>query len=199
MQSDAPLSVPPSPAHPSSRLFTIVVLGASGDLAKKKTFPAIFSLFKNQLLPPNAVIVGYARTALTRDEFLARISPSLKLSPDDPPDIKSQFLANCDYVSGQYDDLPSFQRLQSVLQSKEQERGLGVSTTDFMRIFYMALPPSVFATAGQLLKSACFAPKSVNRVILEKPFGKDLATAQDLLNDLSKIFKEEEVRALSRS
>ena len=75
----------------------VVVFGASGDLAKKKTYPALFSLYVHKLLPEKTTIVGYARSKLSQADFHGRFSGNLKGSEED----KAKFLAMCEYVSGE--------------------------------------------------------------------------------------------------
>ncbi|KAF9578690.1 Glucose-6-phosphate 1-dehydrogenase, partial [Lunasporangiospora selenospora] len=121
-------------------------LGASGDLAKKKTFPALFGLFNNGHIAPTTRIVGYARSKMDRPEFLKRVSQHIKNT--NSPKVKAaldQFLDQCTYVAGHYDRDDGFQQLEKEIARVEKVTG----AVD--RLFYMALPPSVFipvATAG---------------------------------------------------
>ncbi|KAJ2497611.1 Glucose-6-phosphate 1-dehydrogenase, partial [Coemansia sp. RSA 2049] len=90
-------------------LTTIVVFGASGDLAKKKTYPALFHLFQQGLLPKRTRILGYARTLMERDQFTKRVTSFFKKT--DAQDDIDHFLQICEYVSGKYDVAEDFQRL----------------------------------------------------------------------------------------
>ena len=93
---------------------TIVVVGASGDLAKKKTYPALFDLFINGFLPESVKIVGYARSALSNEAFQNTISPYLKSTNLDDVD---RFLSKCFYFSGQYDLPKDYQAFSEYLSN----------------------------------------------------------------------------------
>ena len=163
----------------------IVVLGASGDLAKKKTFPALYALFINDFLPEKTQIIGYARTDMDCTEFHKRVSSHL-----DGDKVKA-FLERCHYVSGQYDQEDSWKTLDTYVSDLEQKQGLKDDQKN--RIFYMALPPSVFVPVATGLKKFVYSKTGFTNVVIEKPFGKDLESCQALLGDIKKLYKEEEV------
>jgi len=165
----------------------IVVLGASGDLAKKKTYPALFGLYRNQFLPKDVRIVGYARTKMDHEEYLRRIKSYMKTPTKEVEQQLEDFCGICTYISGQYDKDESFQALNKHLEEFEAGR------PEANRIFYMALPPSVFTIVSQHLKKSCYPTKGIARVIIEKPFGKDLASSRELQKSLQPDWKEEEV------
>ncbi|KAJ2964256.1 hypothetical protein NQZ79_g743 [Umbelopsis isabellina] len=171
---------------------TIVVLGASGDLAKKKTYPALFKLFKNGFLPEKTHIVGYARTKMNHDEYIQRISQYIKV-PDNQA-MKKQledFLAITTYQSGQYDQDEGFQNLNAYISKFETESGFKDSNKH--RIFYMALPPSVFVPVAKGLKKNAYSANSINRLVVEKPFGMDSESSNHLARELGALFREEEI------
>merc|ERR1712072_1556745 len=88
----------------------IVVLGASGDLAKKKTFPALFGLYRNKFLPKDIKVVGYARTKMDHNEYLRRVKSYIKTPTKEVEEQLEQFCSICTYIAGQYDqDGPSQQ------------------------------------------------------------------------------------------
>ncbi|KAF2457337.1 glucose-6-phosphate dehydrogenase [Lineolata rhizophorae] len=165
----------------------IVVLGASGDLAQKKTFPALFGLYRNNFLPNNVKIVGYARTKMDHAEYQRRVQKYIKTPSKEMEDQLQGFLKLCTYVSGQYDKDESFIGLRSHLEDLEKGR------PETHRIFYMALPPSVFISVSQHLKRCCYPTKGIARVIVEKPFGKDLPSSRDLQRALEPDWKEDEL------
>ncbi|CAO3703613.1 unnamed protein product [Rhizopus stolonifer] len=152
---------------------TIIVLGASGDLAKKKTFPALFGLFCHGYLPKQTQIIGYARTEMSHPDYLDRITHYIK-----PHSELEAFKKITTYVSGQYDEDCSFQRLNETIQSSN-------------RVFYMALPPSVFIPVARGLKKNVYG--KMNRLVVEKPFGMDTETSAHLARELSDLFTENEV------
>ncbi|KAF9217260.1 Glucose-6-phosphate 1-dehydrogenase [Podila verticillata] len=168
--------------------FTVIVFGASGDLAKKKTFPALFGLFLHGHIQPTTRIVGYARTKMDRPDFLKRISQYIKNV--NTPKVKAaldQFLDQCTYVSGVYDQDAGFQALEKELQRVEKENRV------VDRLFYMALPPSVFIPVANGLKKNCYTKKGINRLIVEKPFGMDLESSRVLSKALGALYREDEI------
>lgn len=167
----------------------IVVLGASGDLAKKKTFPALFNLFRLGLLPKSTHIVGYARTKMDKDTFQEKITGHLKnVDNDEGKKAQTDFLEICQYISGQYDEDESFQNLNKTLNKIEE----GMKGDQPSRLFYMALPPNVFTVVAKGLKKNCYSDKGQNRIVIEKPFGKDLESSRDMIGALKGLWKEEE-------
>jgi len=150
----------------------VVVLGASGDLAKKKTFPSLFALYGLGLLPPNFSIVGFARSAMTEEEFRKQISQNFKGFPDK----KDSFLARCTYFKGQYDSTEAFHKTHEVLVKLEAGKKGD-------RIFYMAVPPSVFVQVAKSIKAAAISKTGWTRIVVEKPFGRDLQSSTELSNE----------------
>lgn len=169
---------------------TVTIFGASGDLASKKTFPALFGLFNQNLLPQKIRIVGYARSDLTREKFVSKLTSHL---PKDASQSKiDDFVDNSVYVRGKYDVDEDFAHLNSVLEGIENQI---VSNGRPSRLFYLALPPSEFAPVGARIKKNCYIPieKGRFRVIIEKPFGHDLQSSRELQESLAPLFKESEI------
>ncbi|TDL29499.1 glucose-6-P dehydrogenase [Rickenella mellea] len=167
----------------------IIVLGASGDLAKKKTFPALFGLYRMGFLPKDVHIVGYARTKMDEAEFHKRETSYLKVPDNDEETAKKveEFKSFSTYVSGGYEDAESFKNLNKHLDEIEGKyQGSGRN-----RLFYLALPPSVFITVGKGLRENCYAT-GINRIIVEKPFGKDTDSCRELLGSLKQHWTEDE-------
>ena len=174
-------------ASSSSEHLSIVVLGASGDLAVKKTYPALFALFRHGLLPPMFTIVGYARSKMDHGEFLKKVSAKFG---DKGKEKRDEFLSHCWYVSGQYDSSSDFKSLHSQLKEREQKDG---GKGKHNRIFYLALPPSAFVTAARSIKSGAMSSKGWNRLVVEKPFGHDTESSAQLGRDLGALFSESEI------
>eukprot|EP00835_Amoeboradix_gromovi_P005369 NODE_498_length_7675_cov_0.481389.p3 type:complete len:301 gc:universal NODE_498_length_7675_cov_0.481389:1726-824(-) len=145
-----------------------VVFGASGDLSRKKTFPALYSLVASGW---NGKIIGYARSALSQEEFSSRIQEYLK----DKEHVE-KFVKACTYYSGQYDKPEDYKKLNELLKPFSR------------RLFYLALPPNVFGIVSENLNSFCRSNDSF--VIVEKPFGKDLKSCQELLDEVQCHWKE---------
>ncbi|CAE6455513.1 unnamed protein product [Rhizoctonia solani] len=167
----------------------IVVLGASGDLAKKKTFPALFGLYKIGYLPEGVHIVGYARTKMSEEEFHKRGVSYIK-NADDPETAQKleDFKSVMSYVSGSYDGDEGYSALLKALEEIESK----YQTKEVNRLFYMALPPSVFIPVAQGLRRNCYTPNGTNRIIVEKPFGKDLESCRAMMSALKKEWTEDE-------
>ncbi len=165
------------------------VLGASGDLAKKKTYPALFNLFRLQLLPAQSSIIGYARTKMDQETFHGKISEHLKNVDDgEGKKAKEEFLKLCTYVPGAYDEASAFQNLNKEMEKIEESRG----AKEAHRLFYMALPPNVFTIVAKGLKENCYSANGSNRIVIEKPFGKDLESCREMMGALKPLWKEEE-------
>jgi glucose-6-phosphate 1-dehydrogenase len=135
--------------------------------------------------------VGYARTKMDMPEFHKRATSYLK-NPNDDPEIVTSIQAFKDlstYVSGSYEDGAAFDELNAHLEEIESN----YQSKECNRIFYFALPPSVFVPVAKNLKEHCYVTKGgVNRVIVEKPFGKDLDSARELLSSLKQYWTEDE-------
>ncbi|KAI8091466.1 glucose-6-phosphate dehydrogenase [Gilbertella persicaria] len=164
---------------------TFVVFGASGDLAKKKTFPALYALYKNGFLPEKTQIIGYARTKMDKKEFHERIEPNLK---GEDKELKG-FLDICSYHPGQYDQAEDFKKLNESIEEIEKD----YKDEQKNRIFYIALPPSAFVSVSTGLKEHVTSKKGKTSIIIEKPFGKDLESSNQLSEDISKLFSEDQV------
>lgn len=164
-------------------------MGASGDLAKKKTFPALFGLFRNGFLPGNTRIVGYARTKMDHDQFVDRVTHYIKSKGYEKQ--LEEFKSILTYLPGQYDDDESFINLDKAVHQSEEERKIEIGRRH--RVFYMALPPSVFIPVAKGLKKNTYAKEGLNRIVVEKPFGEDSESSAHLAKELGNCFTEEEV------
>ncbi|CAK9217314.1 unnamed protein product [Sphagnum troendelagicum] len=168
---------------------SVVILGASGDLAKKKTFPAIFNLYKQGFLPNDQLqIFGYARSKMTSTELHNRLRGYAQ--PMKSSCILS-FLLQVTYISGPYDEESGYVKLNEQISSAEEAKcGTTCSTR---RLFYLALPPSIYPIVSAMVRKHCMNPRGWSRVIVEKPFGKDLTSAEALSSELGKLFTEEQL------
>ncbi len=113
----------------------------------------------------------------------------MKTPTDEIKKQLSEFLKICSYVFGQYDKDEDYQKLNKAVKEAEcldkyREKN---------RVFYMALPPSVFIPVAKGLKKNVYSTKGINRLIVEKPFGMDLASSRELGKALAPLWKEEEV------
>ncbi|KAJ2884544.1 Glucose-6-phosphate 1-dehydrogenase, partial [Coemansia aciculifera] len=171
-------------------LTTIVVFGASGDLAKKKTYPALFHLYQQGLLPRRTRILGYARTQMERSSFTTRVTSFFK--KDIPEAAIEGFLAICGYVSGKYDVAEDFIRLREEIDQQEHDMGKRAED-ERVHIYYLALPPSVFVSVGTQIRHNVYDGSCTNRVVIEKPFGHDLESSRELSREIGALFAEDEI------
>jgi glucose-6-phosphate 1-dehydrogenase len=169
-----------------TEVVSIIVLGASGDLAKKKTFPSLFALFQRGLLPDALSIVGYARSHMADESFHKLLTDSLKGEQEK----KQQFIKKCFYHQGQYDSKEDFVKLDKRLEELERKLGAPKSGN---RMFYYAIPPSVFIPTSRALQAGATSKHGWTRVVVEKPFGHDLPSALELGNALAELFSEDQI------
>ena len=150
---------------------TVVIFGATGDLARKKLFPALYQLVLLGHLPRSLRIVGYGRSAVDLSAFVAKqcvnIKPDPRLRVDD-------FTARISFHAGGYDEADSYVRLGALIASSES----GVPGN---RLFFLSVPPTIFGAVTAMLSSHCRATApGYTRLMIEKPFGKDSQTFNDL-------------------
>ncbi|KAG8447756.1 hypothetical protein GDO86_015026 [Hymenochirus boettgeri] len=162
-----------------------IVVGASGDLAKKKIYPTLWWLYNDGLLPEKTYFVGFARSKLTVKDIRKQSEPYLKVSEEDAGKLESFFKLNS-YVSGQYSDKVSFEALHQHLNSLP-------NGSNANRLFYLAVPPSVYHDVTRNIKEACMSTVGWNRVIVEKPFGKDLDSSNHLSEHISSLYQENQI------
>lgn len=160
---------------------SIIVIGASGDLAKKKTFPSLFALHGLGLLPKHFTIFGYSRTALSDNEFRKLASSNFKGWDA----WKESFLSKCVYVSGQYGSAEDFKKLHHEMEKVEQKYGKA------HRVFYLAIPPSIFVDVAKAARESAVAPNGWTRLIIEKPFGRDSESSTLLSRQFAELWEEE--------
>lgn len=190
--SSPPSSPSRSPSEPVGKL-TIVVFGASGDLASKKTFPALFSLFYHKLIPDDVLIAGFARSHMEHVDFVKKISQHFDkqlLSSESGAQARQAFLERCFYKSceGGYTNVSAFQALDQELQ----QRAIVPSN----RIFYFALPPDAYVDVATSIKASKLDQphsKQWMRAVIEKPFGHDLQSSNALQTSLSALFDEQQI------
>jgi glucose-6-phosphate 1-dehydrogenase len=166
----------------------LVVFGASGDLTSRKLMPSIERLSRRRLLPPAFSVVGVARTQMDDDRFRSLM---LAAVPDAGP-AWAELVKTFRYVSGDYADPDTFDALRTILDELDKERG-----TMGNRTFYLATIPSVFEEVADALgKSGLNHPDSSEssvRLVIEKPFGRDLASANQLDAALHRVFEEDQI------
>ncbi len=173
----APTTRPPRSAEPC----TLVILGASGDLAHRKLVPALYNLAVDGALPSPFGVVGFSRTPYTDDAFRAELLESVsEHSRRRPLDraVWDRFAKSVSYCAGDFSKRESYEQLRRCLEASEKATGTGGN-----RILYLATPPSVFPVILENLAASKLLTKTSapwTRVVVEKPFGHDLASAQSL-------------------
>jgi glucose-6-phosphate 1-dehydrogenase len=124
---------------------------------------------------------------MDHDDFLKRVKSHIKTPSKEIEEQLAEFCELCTYVAGQYDQDDGFEALEKHLKELEGGR------KETNRIFYMALPPSVFIPVSQHLKKTNYPDKGIARIIIEKPFGKDLPSSRELEKALKPNWREEEI------
>lgn len=171
-----------------------IVLGATGDLMRRKLIPSLYQLYQRKLLPPLFHIIGYSRRDWGDTEFRDMVKASLA---DRLPDVSEgaihPFLHLFSYSQGMFDTAEGYEKLASRLGVRDTEW-----RTCANKIFYLAVPPEYYKTIFHHLSDSHLASghsqeAGWTRVIVEKPFGKDLKTAEKLDSLLGKLFKEDQV------
>jgi glucose-6-phosphate 1-dehydrogenase len=173
----------------------MVIFGGTGNLTTTKLIPALYQLEVSNLLPDNFKVVSVARKKLTSEEYRKSLLESLtkhSRSVIDEPTWK-KFSEKIDFLCADFNDEVALKDLSGILDELEEEWQIC-----FNRIFYLAVAPSFFPVVFDRLKKyrlneGCAKDSNPARIIIEKPFGKDLKTAQELNTKLSAIFKEEQI------
>src|SRR5215208_1734252 len=168
---------------------SIVIFGASGDLTQRKLVPSLFNLFRKERLPKQFCIVGYGGTAFTDDQFREHLGKGMKefASYKYTDEEWRTFASSLSYQQGRYDNPADFEKLKSLLKSWESDSA--------NRIYYMATPPGVFPNIIDQLASTdqLGEDRGWRRVVIEKPFGTDLASACRLNEQIHKALNEKQI------
>ncbi len=176
----------------------IVIFGASGDLTARKLIPALWNLFQDGRLPDGFSIIGLARTPKTSEQFRDEMRKAVaehSRTGEPQADQWSEFAAGLFYLQGQYDRPETYQQLIELLREQCCRRGSCGN-----QLFYLSTPPSGYDEIIRQLGQAGLAaqgPGSVaggwSRIMVEKPFGRDLASAKRLNAELRREFEEEQI------
>ncbi|MCB4756382.1 MAG: glucose-6-phosphate dehydrogenase [Elusimicrobia bacterium] len=169
----------------------IVVFGASGDLAHRKLFPALFYLYEQNLLPKAFYILGAARTAMTMEAFREGLRKNLPKAASS--ESLEKFLHRCHYLAGSYSAPGTYASIQKTLLKFDKE--FNVSPR---RLYYLSTPPEVFEDILENLGTSGLAAcketgTGCAAVVVEKPFGHSLASARDLNEKMKKVLREEQI------
>lgn len=184
----------------------LVIFGASGDLTKRKLLPALYALAHDGLLPERFAVVGFARREKSheafREEMRTAVEEFSRLRPP-KPEIWDRLAQGLYYVSAAFEDAAGYERLRDLLAEVDRRHETGGN-----RVYYLATPPSAYAAIVTRLGAAGLVSEAWDgsrtdagrapgvgwsRIIIEKPFGRDLATAVALNGELHRVFRERQV------
>ncbi|MED1560619.1 glucose-6-phosphate 1-dehydrogenase [Alkalihalobacillus alcalophilus ATCC 27647 = CGMCC 1.3604] len=171
---------------------TFVLFGATGDLAKRKIYPALFNLYLNQKLPKSFSVIGVGRGESSDDEFQSRVIDSLHIFSRhllNDKSKKEEFVKPFRYYHLDVTDTKGYKKLLKLVQQNEKKQNMEEN-----RMFYLSMAPEFFDVIAMNIKdSGLGSTNGWKRLIIEKPFGHDLKSAQELNEKLSKAFEEDEI------
>jgi glucose-6-phosphate 1-dehydrogenase len=167
----------------------VVIFGASGDLTFRKLLPSLAFLARTTSLPDSFHILGVARTPMSDEAFRARVREAVAAETADA----EAFAAHCHFLTGDYDDPATYRSLRERLTVLDRAHGV----TAERRLFYISTPPSLYARIVQRLGEAGLSrPAQADgwvRVVIEKPFGRDLSSARALNDDIHRTLTEDQI------
>jgi glucose-6-phosphate 1-dehydrogenase len=169
----------------------IIIFGASGDLAAKKIFPALFALFSRGLLPEQVNFYGFSRSPFSDEEFRQRITATLtcRYTPEHSCEaFMHNFLERCYYCRGDYKDSNAYEQLEQRMRNNDNKND------EAALLFYLAVPPNLYLDIATAMKAAGLVHENDiphwSRVIIEKPFGRDRESSDQLTRQLGSLFTE---------
>jgi glucose-6-phosphate 1-dehydrogenase len=172
----------------------LVVFGATGDLAHRKLYPALASLVERGQLPRRLVVVGVSRTRMSDDDFATEVRNAIaKASNGDAgrQSLLDERGVQYRYIAGPFDQDDTFRRLAEVLNAFDAQYG-----TSGNALYYLATIPQMFGTVAAGLRKAGLAEESegiFRRIVVEKPFGRDLQSSRELDAELHRCFREHQI------
>jgi glucose-6-phosphate 1-dehydrogenase len=171
---------------------TIVIFGANGDLTKRKLMPALYRLAYDRRLGAGFAVIGISRTPLSDDQFRANMVEAVKKFSEDTTfdeDVWRAFASGLFYVAGDIGDAALYGKVRDRLRQIEETRHTGGNV-----LFYLSTQPSQYAPAALGIGAAGLGKgNGWRRLVVEKPFGHDLASARELSDRLHEVFNESEV------
>ncbi|HTB23628.1 MAG TPA: glucose-6-phosphate dehydrogenase [bacterium] len=172
---------------------TAVIFGASGDLTKRKLVPALYNLAVSNYLNRDFALVGFARPPMSHQDFRDKLNAEISGYAGAPvdKDVWAWFLERIYYMSGEFSDPAAYQKLKTLLTEVEERHN-----TQGNRFYYLATLPSFFGQVVEQLGAAGLVEEKGEqwrRVIIEKPFGRDLESARALNRDISKVLAERQI------
>jgi glucose-6-phosphate 1-dehydrogenase len=188
-KADAPAERIGRPGDPC----VMVIFGASGDLTRRKLIPALYNLGKNHLLSQEFAVIGVAKDAMTTDDFRAKLKQDLQQFADVQiaADLEEWFQRRMYYLTGDFGSAQTFQQLKELLQKMDTDHG-----THQNYFYYLAIAPVFFGPVVEQLSGAGLMAEDNQhwrRVIVEKPFGRDLESAKALNKQLLSVANESQI------
>jgi glucose-6-phosphate 1-dehydrogenase len=171
----------------------MVIFGASGDLTKRKLVPALHNLYRRGLLPDEFAVLGFARREMSSEEFREKIEKDLLEYTTNTvePGFREWFAPRLHYISGNFQDTDSFKRLSEELERIDKVQGTGGNY-----FYYLATAPEFFGDIIERLGNEGLTREGDNRwrrVIIEKPFGRDLDSARNLNRKIGDFLREKQI------
>ena len=172
----------------------LVIFGASGDLTYRKLIPAVYDLFRQNLLPEKFAILGVSRTEISDEKFRVKMKDGIKIFAnfkEDDDKIVDNFLQHLSYFAIDTESKEHFRKLKNHLEKMNSNLETGNNA-----IYYLSTPPTLYGVIPTLLGEVGLNTSSNGswkKLIIEKPFGYDLASALELNKKLSKYFREEQI------
>lgn len=172
----------------------IIILGGTGDLSKRKLLPALLDLYAREMLPADIHIIGLARATKTDGEYRSFVQETISKhdsAHNHSAELIDKFCQHISYVSGSFDDPNTYEQLSNTLTSYDEQK-----STHCNRLFYLAVPPNYYEQLFTELKKSGIADEgegSWTHLLVEKPFGYNLETAQKLDTQLSSLYREEQI------
>lgn len=177
--------------------FVMVIFGATGDLTARKLMPALYNLMADSILPDNFYVVGFARRAMSHGEFRAVMHEAVvkhSRRRGINSDLWSKLVNNLYYQQGFFEDALPYEKLVKLLKTFDDKLGACIT-----RFFYLATPPQNYSEilthldSSKLSEGCGQGSAKWTRVLIEKPFGKDLSTSMKLEKQLSQTFEERQI------
>ena len=182
-------------SHRGAPPTVLVIFGASGDLTARKLLPALYNLAADNLLPADFHLIGFGRSPLPDDEFRRSAAASVREFSRRTPvgDIWDRIAAHTHYLAGGYDEPAAFVRLRERIDSIERDTG-----REMQALCYVSTPPTVFRPILENLGACGLAARRrgtplATKVVVEKPFGRDLATARALNRSIAGVLEERQM------
>ncbi len=176
---------------------TIVIFGASGDLTYRKLIPALYKNFKKGRLPETIHIIGFARRPWNDDFFRNRLREGVETfsAAAFNPETWQRFVSNIHYFQGNLTHPEDYQKLQTTLQRIESSPSTSSGRGAANRLYYLATAPQFYGVASKYLGAAGMASQEAGgrNIVIEKPFGHDLQSAQTLNQEIHAVFQEKQI------